>query len=871
MPENTTTPKTDTQDVTALRLQLLENGYHPIPNKDKACYVKNWPKMSTDATAIAKWGRSRKTLGTGIRVEGGLCVIDIDVDHEAIYDVIEAMLDVVPESLHLERLERSGKGYKIAWYVRCNELFTRLHTRRWTAPDTVETDDRTHSIEIFGGASPRQFGSFGPHTLAEDGSVEIEYTWADETPADVPLGSLPLVTKTQLFNMLDAAETALVGNGFEPVARSKSGEGSPEKIYDLTEDMIFELNDGQPDVTLDQLTEMVENGYEGRCSASWMGDISPNRTRCIIGRNHNHELTIWETSTGNTHMRQVDGPTPRDAILSKLHKGLGSLVQDLPDTDRQRINAAQAEGVPVAVGPDDYEDDGVDGAYDSDGNPIETPRGGMVYAQRPDLRLSLDDDMDTKVGKLLSAYGFREGAAKCVVPLWRYENDPTDLAMSMAALREACMPFREEGEEGPRGGKPPMISPADIWLCSVRKTLVHGARVRVDRQLPTFTEDDGTVWVNAYCPVDFGSAEGGDENTILDFIEHLLPDDRELDWFMKWLAYKFQNPAIPGPAVVMVAREYGTGRGTLTKLITKLFGIRMVARVDFARYAGMNYQSQYTSWACGKLFAVVDESPAATAEVSSYQARADIYERIKEVIEPAPTLREYIFKGTTDEEVVQLSAMTSLIMTNNPNAIPLPDKDRRIAVLTNGDIGAPEFWARVGASLDRKVDVAAFAEYLRTYDTAEYSPYAPPIMTDGKRLMTELNKTGLDQCVDEAMSKMVGPFHIDQVKNHIARYASLHGTKLPDAWKAIVDREIATRAARIRHPKSYRHTTVVINDKTHKLYAKTRAEADTLMERGVVAFRDEIDANDLRGLGDVADAGGNEKAASPVVVTLKRS
>jgi len=855
---------------TELRLQLLKNGYAPIANKDKACYLEDWPRLDVDEKLIKRWGRSRSTLATGIRVEGGLCVIDVDVDHKVIDRVIDVMCDEVVD-IDIERLTRFGKGYKLALYVRCHELFTRLHTRRWTAPDTAETDERNHCIEIFGGASARQFGSFGPHTIGEDGAIEVEYEWFKESPLDVPLVDLPVVTKAQLFAMLDAAEALLLDEGFEPVARSTSGEGSPAKIYDLTDDMTFELQDRPHDeaVTLDELTDMVEGGYTGRCSASWMGDISPNRTRCIIGTNHQGQLTLWETSTGETHMRAADGPTPRDALLEKLHHGLSDIVQGLPLEAQRRINEAQARGEDISVERDDepnaWDDDEEDDAYAG----VEAPRGGIDYAERPDLRLKTRDDMDTKVGKLLSAYGFLEGSAKPVIPLWRYEGQATDLAMSVTSLREACMPFREEGEPGPRGGKPPMINPADLWLCSVRKTQVYGARVRVDKNLPTYVEHDGTTWVNAYCPVELGSSEGGDVTSILDFIDHLIPDERERKWFMQWLAYKFQNPAIPGPAVVMVAREYGTGRGTLTKLITKLFGIRMVARVDFARYAGMNYQSQYTSWACGKLFAVVDESPAANGEVSSYQARANIYERLKEVIEPAPTLREYVFKGMTDQETVQVSNMTSLIMTNNANAIPLPEKDRRVAVISNGAIGGVNFWAVVQASIDNAPDVAAFADYLDDYDTSKYNPYAPPIMTEGKRIMTELNKTSLDKCIEEALDKMAGPFTMDQAITHIARYSSVQGMKMPDAWKAIAEREIGTRVYPVKDKKS-RHTSRMVGGRTCYIYAKTKDEADTLKELGLIRYRDNIDDNDNRPLGEGSAEDVKTSSKSPVVVSLRK-
>lgn len=268
-------------DLTGLRRQLLENGYSPIPNKDKACYLEGWPRVPIDDDAIKRWGRMHGTNGTGLRVENGLCVIDVDIDHRIIEDVLEVMLGAIPDALSPHRLERAGKGHKVAWYCQTDDLFSRLHTRRWVAPGEVE-DDGTHSVEIFGGGAPRQFGSFGPHTIDKDGEVLVSYKWNEETPADVPLHALDVVSKDQLFAMLDAAEAELKRHGFEPVPRTTRGEGTPGREYDLTEDMTFDLADGRT-VSLDELSTWAREGYNGRCSAEWLeGAGAKNRQRCLV-------------------------------------------------------------------------------------------------------------------------------------------------------------------------------------------------------------------------------------------------------------------------------------------------------------------------------------------------------------------------------------------------------------------------------------------------------------------------------------------------------------------------------------------------------------------------------------------------------------
>ena len=42
-------------NVTALRKQLLKNGYVPLPNLDKRCMLKGWPTVHVDEAAIDMW------------------------------------------------------------------------------------------------------------------------------------------------------------------------------------------------------------------------------------------------------------------------------------------------------------------------------------------------------------------------------------------------------------------------------------------------------------------------------------------------------------------------------------------------------------------------------------------------------------------------------------------------------------------------------------------------------------------------------------------------------------------------------------------------------------------------------------------------
>lgn len=777
------TSKAKKEDITELRLKLLEHGFAPLPNRDKACYVEGWPKLQPDEAMLRKWARMNSTKGTGIRVENGLCVIDIDIDHPIVEDLAEIMLGTLPEHLAPYRLERHGKGHKLAWYVQTDDVFSRLHTRRWIAPGDTE-DEGTHSIEIFGGGSTRQFGSFGPHTLNDDGSVKIAYRWSHESPADVPLPDLDVLTKEQLFAMLDAAEGELRLQGFEPVLRTKAGEGTPTRVYDLTDDMEFALDgatDGSPGVDLSMLTEMVRGGWEGRCSASWLeGPTAANTKRCLITKTHGGHVIIWESASGDTHMAERLEPTDRTDLVDRL-------------AEKLREKAAK--------------------------------RGSELTAE---------DDHISGAAKLLRSYAYLRNAEKPVMPLW---DAAPDEAISEKNFRTFLRPYCGT-EIGPRGAER-KISPMDVWLNHPERISAKGIRMRPDKERPAF-EEHGKRWINTYHPPDLGSAEGGVPDGGEALIAQLIPDERERVWFRQWLAHKWLYPHIPGPSVILVSREYGTGRGTFGAFLKMLFGDQYVVNVPFAIFAGLNYQSQYTDWGLDALFAIVNES-AATGDQSSFKTKHNVYEHLKEIVEPRPVERTYVRKR--EGSVRAIAATTNMIMTNNRDAIPLPEDDRRFAVLTGGGKRDPEFWQYINSWMERACNIAAFAVWLEETDMEGYDPFAAPLETRAKEEMRDLNKSELDTLLEDALGSMEGVFVPEQVIRRIADTIAREGLDVPDKWKAAAKREISNTAYPVRTPAGV---------KVRPMVERKRYPAYCMSERTAAGYTSADDVRrDLMRNGDV--------------------
>lgn len=311
----------DRDQVRRDRMKLLEQGYSPIPNYDKTTFLKGWPRVEITPEAIDEWSRRHgRWLATGLRIENGLVAVDLDVDDASMVErLADIVQNIVPE-LADERvpwLERSSGRAKVAWFFRTDEAFGRLHTRRWLRPGETADTHATQFVEIFGGASARQFGAFGPHTRLDNGEVTRWYAWRDLSPLDVKLASLPIITKKQLADFCDAAEREFQAAGWSPVLLSTRGENAGERIYDLVDDMAFDCLDGASR-SLEEMRSRAAHDGDLRCSAAFFdGPDCRNRTRCLV-RLERGRVAIWDTATDTHHLEAVTVSSDLSERLRRL-------------------------------------------------------------------------------------------------------------------------------------------------------------------------------------------------------------------------------------------------------------------------------------------------------------------------------------------------------------------------------------------------------------------------------------------------------------------------------------------------------------------------------------------------------------------------
>ena len=113
------------------------------------------------------------------------------------------------------------------------------------------------------------------------------------------------------------------------------------------------------------------------------------------------------------------------------------------------------------------------------------------------------------------------------------------------------------------------------------------------------------------------------------FLTRLFPDDTERTWFWNYLAHKMRRPWVPMVGVIMVAEEFGTGRGTLFDILELLFGKDYVVPCMFGELTGTAAIARFNARLADALFVVVNEAVAEDGQQQTQ--RRLIYNALKNV------------------------------------------------------------------------------------------------------------------------------------------------------------------------------------------------------------------------------------------------
>ena len=327
---------------------------------------------------------------------------------------------------------------------------------------------------------------------------------------------------------------------------------------------------------------------------------------------------------------------------------------------------------------------------------------------------------------------------------------------AIASLSSFMQPYAIV-EEGPRGGLS-KTSVVDVWIMHPQRAQIDQIQTRSDRPRPVFTEDGYTIF-NRYRPP-MHPSEGGDIAPFEAFFARLVPDEAERTWFWNYLTHKARRPWVPMVGIIMVAEEFGTGRGTLFDILELLFGEDYVVPCSFGELTGTSSASRFNARLADALIAVVNE---AIAEDGERQAQRRLnYEALKNSIDPSPARRRYEAKG--QHAYAQRSAMSAMIATNHRDVVKLPWNDRRFSVITCGERMTKEDAEKIRAWMGMPENIGALYQALLMTPAVPaevFDPFGQPPPFAGRREMIGMGKSRLEDAYEAAIDRRLPAVHDD--------------------------------------------------------------------------------------------------------------
>ena len=285
---------------------------------------------------------------------------------------------------------------------------------------------------------------------------------------------------------------------------------------------------------------------------------------------------------------------------------------------------------------------------------------------------------------------------------------------------------------------------AALWEKNPKRQIAHAVTFKAGGRRVT-ADPKGREALNTWSPVD-RSVPPGDASLFLEHVGYLFGDDAPR--FLDWLAHIEQRPGeLPHHGWVHISDTHGTGRNWLAGVVARLWPGYGAINFDLSGMLRTGFNDRLSS----KLIAVVDE-----IREGGNDAKWDNAETMKRVItEEYRTINPKF--GRIREE---FNACRWLIFSNHISALTLDEHDRRFNVVHNeAPPRAPDYYARLYASLKEPAFIAGVAHLLRTRDLSSFNPGAHAAMNAAKEAVVAASRSE----ADEALVELVKHWPVDVI------------------------------------------------------------------------------------------------------------
>lgn len=397
----------------------------------------------------------------------------------------------------------------------------------------------------------------------------------------------------------------------------------------------------------------------------------------------------------------------------------------------------------------------------------KTPDFLMWVAQNS----GIEADVRDFAAHLLTKYIFDSGKSEIHELLPSGRTQPMQLS-AFRVMHDGSAVMNVQGADG----KVRRVNAASMFLSSPSLVTFSGLTYDIENPTRVVTDEHGGRRLNRFnppshiaAPVDMAHVE-----RFLSFIEYLIPDEEERDYFTQWAIAKMQNLAFKGAAIIMYTQGVqGIGRSTLLRMLERVFGRDNAAQVPFNQLVD---KGGFNEWQ-EKPFIMVDESRTSTGNFYTN------YERLKEIIDPADASVVINHKFQTPYSIK--SCTSFVFLSNHVDGVGLPEDDRRFYPIANPNVPeTPAFFT----SLNEWLNTSDWAQHVYNWAQTQVIDlpmlHSPPPRTATKAAVIEASRDIKSHVVSLMQKELPEAFTPQQVK-HVLEEVALKlglGDALSRCW-----------------------------------------------------------------------------------------
>ena len=261
-----------------------------------------------------------------------------------------------------------------------------------------------------------------------------------------------------------------------------------------------------------------------------------------------------------------------------------------------------------------------------------------------------------------------------------------------------------------------------------------------------FVNVNKKLMINVYEKNDLEPNSKADTDVFYALLKHIIPHEKERNYFLDWYAYPMQNPGVKiRNAIIMQSDEFQLGKGSLFDLHRDILGHNNTRKIELAEALdkGKNYLLNYQT-------VLIDEAKSS----GSWSEKAQLINTLKTIITEGSIGVRQLYKEYSEQDTVT----NYWINTNYRDAFPVPKNEVRYWIYFSDAKRNQQLLDEFHLQrLSGDLPAGVLADCLDR-DLSNFNPLAPAPWTKYRDEMSNMADRPLNDYVKEQFEQGSHPF-----------------------------------------------------------------------------------------------------------------